>query len=158
MEKNIRNGILMGLISLGVGLLIIIIANNTIKTNKEKDNNYIEVEATIVKIKPSTDDDSSNNYTTVQYIVEGQIFEATSHKIKASSSDLGNTIKIKYNPENYEEIYYNDGGIPEYFVIFGGGSFILCGIIVIYKSLYLKKSSKNIKYDQTDINHVVGPK
>ncbi len=157
MEKNIRNGFLAGIICLGVCIFLILVATNTLKKDKIKNQQYIEIDATVVNVRDAEDSDASYNYTTVKYEIEGQEYIVTSTEIGANRNQIGKNIKIKYNPNKYDEIYFDDGHNGEYFMIFGGIVFCLAGIAVIYKTIDLKKKSKDIKYDQTNIDNVIGP-
>lgn len=157
MKKTIGNGFLVALVAIGIAIFLIAIATNTLKKDKIKNQEYIETEATIVNVRDAEDSDASYNYTTVRYEINGQEYTVTSTNIGASRSEIGKNIKVKYNPNNYKEIYYDHVHTGEYFMIFGGIIFGLAGLILTYKTVYLKNKSKNIKYDQTNIDNVIGP-
>lgn len=139
MEKKIRKEFLAGIICLGVCIFLILVATNTIKKDKIKNQQYIEIDATVINVQNAEDIDDPYNYTTIKYKIEGQEYIVTSSEIGANRNQIGENIKIKYNPNKYDEIYYERGHIGEYFMIFGGIIFGLAGLLLAYKTFDLKK-------------------
>ncbi len=139
MGKKIRKEFLAGIICLGACIFLILVATNTLKKDKIKNQEYIETEATIVNVRDAENFDDPYNYTTIKYKIEGQEYIVTSSEIGANRNQIGKNIKIKYNPNKYDEIYYERGHIGEYFMIFGGIIFGLAGLLLAYKTFDLKK-------------------
>ena len=156
MKKN-RNEFLAAIICLGICVFLILVATNTLKKDKIKNQQYIEIDATVINVQDAEEIDDPYNYTTIKYKIEGQEYTVTSSEIGANRSQIGKNIKIKYNPNKYDEIYYDRGHIGEYFMILGGIIFGLAGLILTYKTIDLKNKTSDIKYDQTDIDNVIGP-
>ena len=100
-KKTLKYGIIGGVVSLIVGIIIILIGYKISIDNEEKSKKYTEVDATIVEYAEKTNDRGTKLYAIiVQYEVEDINYKLQSKVYNSNPKKIGEIVKVKYNPEN----------------------------------------------------------
>lgn len=123
--------ILMGLLCLLVGIGLISFGIKKMNDFKEKNKTYIETIAKVVDYKDDFDSDGDRMQAEiVEYTVNGETYRATSPDSSTDPDALGSEVKIKYNPNNPEEvIWVGDNTHIILFIV--GGVFALVGLFIL---------------------------
>lgn len=153
MKKTISNGLLIAIILIAIGLILGFLGMTRINDYKDKQTYYKEVTAKVIDYK-TPGEKSGGSFAVYEYKVNGKTYTATSDIKSSILPRIGTTKKIMYNPLNPEEVLF---GGSNYLLLIIGIVFIVVGILAMIKTIFLKKSSKNIEFDNTNINDVTGP-
>lgn len=154
MKETIGKSLLASILVIIVGILLLFFGIKSVKTYKENKENYIETTATVIDYYyPGLSDEGAQ--IVVEYEVNSQKYTAKSNYKTTSPKSIGEKITILYNPSKPEEAIFPGGS--NYIIVSVGAVFTLVGLLLLYKTFDLKNKSNNIKYDQTDINNVIGP-
>ena len=154
MEKTIGKSILVSIILLLIGIGVTVLGFKNINDYNEKKKTYIEVSAKVVDYEyPGMSDEGA--YTIYEYTVDGVNYRAKSTVKSTSLPSIGKDKTIMYNPSNPNDVIFIGGS--NYIVLVAGFVFAGAGLLLLYRGISLKNKSANIKYDDTNINNVVGP-
>lgn len=116
--------LLFCLIFLVVGIGLIIYGINSNATLKEKSARFIETQAIVVDYDYNSDGLAA---IVVEYEVNGNKYLKTSSSSSSSPKSIGSVVKIKYNPDNPNDMIWNSNeGI--FILIFGSICAIFGGI------------------------------
>lgn len=142
-------GIIFGIIFLLIGIVVGFFYLITyLQYFKTKD--YIETEATIVEVYKKDDID----FRVLEYFVDGTLY--TKDDAFALVGNVGDKVKIYYNPNDYTNIIWGDRK-PNIIILFISLFFLLCGITAI--TLNIKKLLHFFnpnKYESVDDSVSVG--
>ena len=127
--------ILLSLLFLIIGVGLLVYSFYRIKDYNEKNKIFEETEARVVDHEHQDED---NYAIVVEYTVDGNTYRKTSSTSTNHPKSIGTIVKIKYNPENPEDmIWSNDSTniiVPIVGVLFAG--------IGVYGIIYSIKESK----------------
>ena len=90
-------GIIALLISIGIGIFYLMSYSQYFKTK-----DYIETDATIIEVYKKDNID----FWTLQYVVNGSLY--TKNDLLALEGNVGDKVKIYYNPNDYMNIIWGD--------------------------------------------------
>ena len=129
-------GILLGLASIVIGIVMIV---SHFKIQKVQ---TAETSATIIRVDSEVETDSDGfdtryYYPVIEYTVEEKKYEtrlANSGSTNSTEYNVGNTINIKYNPDNPTEISQKGSNAE----LFGGIFFAIIGLGATCASLFGK--------------------
>ncbi len=115
------------IIALVFGIVLIVLGFVT----KHKQSDYTETTATITNIEtePGAGDEADSHRVFVKYTVDGKEYNEELDNYKSSYS-VGDTIKVKYNPENPSDVTSSG-----YFVVII--LFVIGGILTLGSGIYL---------------------
>jgi uncharacterized protein YxeA len=136
--KKVFLSVLMMLV--GLGLFIFSIYR--IIDYKEKNKTYIETEATVIEYAERDDDQQA---IIVQYEVDGKSYTHTADSSSNHPKSIGSKVKIKYNPENPEQMIWSKD-ISNILLPAVGLLFTVAGIYCIYDNAKrLKKDKERVE-------------
>ena len=117
-----------------IGVVLSFYGNKFINEFIKKNDNFIEVTATVVGFDSAGAQDGSA-YTVYQYNVDGIDYKVYSGIKSTDLPEIGDTTVIKYNPSNPSEVVFMSGS--NYVVVFAGAGFILAGVFGLFRSIGL---------------------
>ena len=125
-----------------IGVMLSFYGNKFINEFIKKNDNFIEVTATVIGFDSAGAQDGSA-YTVYQYNVDGIDYKVYSGIKSTDLPEIGDTIVLKYNPSNPSEVVFMNGS--NYVVMFAGVGLLIC-IGLCFKSSK-KKSSISSELD-----------
>lgn len=150
-EMKPWQAVLFGLIFIVVGAGLLFFSIKTINEYKEKDAKFIETTSKVVAYDRNSDDLEA---IIVEYVVDGQTYTMTSNTYSTNPKDIGESVSIKYNPEDPSDaIWTNDSTnivLPIASVVF-----MLAGVVIIVTGV--KKGKKeNVVGSTNNSNPILG--
>ena len=143
-EMKPWQAVLFGLIFIVVGAGLLFFSIKTINEYKEKDAKFIEITSKVIDYDRNSDDLEA---IIVEYVVDGQTYTMTSNTYSSNPKDIGESVSIKYNPEDPSDaIWTNDSTnivLPIASVVF-----MLAGVVIIVTGV--KKGKKENVIDSTN--------
>ncbi len=125
---TLNQSILFGVIFGVVGICMLLINFNNMKNYIEKSRIFVETQAIVVDYRYS--DESSNKAVIVEYEVNGRTYKIASFYASNIVKNIGDIVKIKYNPYEPEDaIFKYDFSII--ILIIMGFVFTFTGITII---------------------------
>jgi len=140
-EKRFKFAAIFCSIFFVVGIIIIIIGYKLNIDYKEKSSRYIETEGTVVEYKYKNDDTKA---IIVEYYVDDVKYRKASNVYTSNPKKIGSTEKIKYDPNDPQNIIFEKNS-ESFMLYFVGGVFSGVGafLTIVFGILY-NKSKKNI--------------
>lgn len=129
-------GILFGSVFAIMGIVFLVNSLSTIKTYNEKDKIYTETDSVVVDYDYNAE---GSKAIIVEYTVDGQSYRQQSYSYSSSPAPQGSRVKIKYNPNNPEDIIWASDSKTIMFPIVGA-AFTVVGIVIIISGI---RSGKN---------------
>ena len=150
-EMKPWQGVLFGLIFVVVGACLLFFSVKTISEYKEKNAKFTETSSIVVDYDRNSD---GLEAIIVEYVVDGQTYTMTSNTYSSNPKDLGESVSIKYNPEDPSDaIWTNDSTnivLPIASVVF-----MVVGIVIMVSGI--KKSKKqNVVESTNNVNSTLG--
>ncbi len=124
---------IIGVIALIIGVYLCIFSVGFYKTEKNKQDTYIETTATVVGYKDCelSDGDTGSRYI-AEYKVDRSTYQIDGMGCTNMPGRIGKKVKIKYNPEDPSEaVFTND--ISRFIIPLGGIAFTISSIILFRK-------------------------
>lgn len=132
-------GILIGSVFAIMGIVFLINSLTIIKTYNEKDKIYKETNSVVVDYDY---DAEGSKAIIVEYTVDGQTYRQQSYSYSSSPAPQGSQVKIKYNPNNPNDIIWvNDSKTIMFPIV--GAVFTVVGIIIIISGIKSGKKGGN---------------
>ena len=127
------------LVLMGIGIVFVFISififftlNNAEKQQEKKTKNYVEIEGKVVDHVDKVDDDGVLYAEVVEYVVNDQEYKVVNNVYTNKPKEIGETIKVRYNPDNPKEAVI-DSNFLNIFKYAFSGLFMFIGVVfVIY--------------------------
>ncbi len=130
-STNSTQSILVGLIILIVGICLLVFSISNIKSYNEKNKTYIETVSKVVDYQYNSEREKA---AVVEYEVNGVTYEATHNTYSKNPIPRGSKIKLKYNPNDPNDvIWVNDTSNVLFPIV--GGLFTLIGLVVTISNI-----------------------
>ena len=144
-----------------IGVIMLVVGIIVFASGITKKNTYKTTDAVISKIDSYSDSDGDRHYTAyVTYRVPGTSkLNETKLDYYSSSMDVGDTIEVRYNPDNPNEIVVLDGywiaaGILTLMGVVFGGSAAVMFIIELRKNIKMKNLLASGQYIMAKIDSI----
>lgn len=154
MKKSIIKSILFSIIFILVGIGLVFLGIKKVNDYNIKKDLYIESSAKVVDFEYSGSSDDGG-FTIYEYSVNGEVYMVKSPVKSTSLPSVGDVITILYNPNDPSDVLFLES--YDYLIMIFGVLFGGAGVLLLTKSICLKINANNIRYDNTDINNVIGP-
>ena len=137
-------GILFSLIFFIIGIVILLFGYKESEKYNEKSKKYIQIDAYVVDYAYSeSDEGNTTKAIIVEYEVDGKTYRKQSSVYTSNPKSIESVEKIKYNPENPEDIIFekNETSFVLYLV---GAVFTFVGLLLtIIFAIVTKKIDEN---------------
>lgn len=131
-----------------IGAVNLLVAGGMYLFLGSKTSDYVETDATVVAFEDYVRNDETRTRTTIEYEVDGQLYEARLNEY-SSSWQVGQQIDVKYNPDDPYEV---TTGIAQKFIlpIFAavGAVLLLIGVGMLFFQRRQKKKIEEMKRGQ----------
>ena len=126
------NNKIAGIIALIIGIIIVIFSVGYYKSNKNKQNTYIETTAIIVGYEDCQMDEDIGTRFIAEYKIDRETYQIKENGCSNAPIKTKKTVKIKYDPNNPSDaVFAND--ISHYIMPLAGIIFMFCGIVLLIK-------------------------
>ena len=137
--------LIMGLIFTTAGIIMIFFSISTIKTYNEKNEKYIETNATVVDYAYDND---GLQAIIVEYSVNRQKYRKQSNSYSNMPKSIGTEVSIKYNPNNPQDAIWTNDSTNIILPILAS-IFTIVGIIIVIKALKDLQNNKIVESNVT---------
>ena len=138
MIKDIIKTLVISVIMIVFGVAISIYGNEVVNDYIKKNDNLIEVTATVIDyVYPYDEEDGA--YIVYSYVVDGINYNVESGSLSTNLPEIGSSKTIKYNPSDPKEVVLNNDS--NYVVLFVGAGFVLAGVFGLFRCIVMSGSA-----------------
>jgi hypothetical protein len=138
MIKDIIKTLFISVIMIVFGVAISIYGNEVVNDYIKKNDNLIEVTATVIDyVYPYDEEDGA--YIVYSYVVDGINYNVESGSLSTNLPAIGSSKTIKYNPSDPKEVVLNNDS--NYVVLFVGAGFVLAGVFGLFRCIVMSGSA-----------------
>lgn len=137
--KEILIGIFLITITFCIGIGIVVYGFKQKNTKEQKDSYYAQTEGCVVGWRVDEGDrngEKDTYFSIVEYEVDGVFYQLYSDLGSERREEIGTIRSVRYDPENPQDSYLNDGILDYQFLIFFGGFFFGVPLIIVSMMLW----------------------